>query len=165
MIVEKITFSAMEKAEMKRLMAMVMEDNIEKKEFLALVKMFMDRLEGAINEQEKALREERSELTQLFRRSALTDPRKGSTIAPKYELDGNVWSGRGSPPTWVKRIAGLERVEDMTPNEKEAALKPYSVKYKLDNDVWSGHGPRPDWIIAYLDGGEDRELDALLVEK
>jgi DNA-binding protein H-NS len=87
--------------------------------------------------------------------------------------NGNVWSGRGPHPHWLRdalkagrsldefRVAGAsaESTGSAKPGARVAAKKskraPSKVNYSDDaGNSWTGRGPKPGWLKAALDSGK-----------
>jgi len=92
---------------------------------------------------------------------------------------GNVWSGRGPRPGWLRDALGAGRsLEEFrvgaqsqgapagngaTPSYAARRLKPSkkrgsTIRYRDDaGHAWSGFGPKPGWLKAALDAGKSLE--------
>jgi DNA-binding protein H-NS len=90
---------------------------------------------------------------------------------------GNVWSGRGPRPRWLrdalaagrsidefragsntksKLASAIDSLEAAKPvaNTKKAKRAPSKVNYSDDaGNSWTGRGPKPRWLKAALDSG------------
>lgn len=99
-----------------------------------------------------------------------------STKAIKYRDEaGNVWSGRGPRPQWlrdalaagrsieefaVQRAVGraIPRGRRAAAKGAKAALRSRGVKYRDDNgNSWTGMGPKPRWLKEAIAAGKSLE--------
>lgn len=96
--------------------------------------------------------------------------RKSSSGAKFQDASGNVWSGRGPRPGWIKAALAAGRsmnefavagVDAAAPRGRSVKATPVA-KYKDDaGHSWSGRGPKPRWFKAALEAG--RTPDELAV--
>lgn len=108
----------------------------------------------------------------------------GASTASFGDGNGNVWSGRGPRPRWLRdalaagRSIDEFRVQTRTtskpdaaaagpaeraaavavPSPRKAKRAPSKIRYRDDaGNSWSGFGPKPRWLKAALDAGKSLE--------
>lgn len=115
---------------------------------------------------------------QLFGTPKATKPKKvfqGTANSAKFaDEKGNVWSGRGPRPRWLrdalaagasidefKPTAGVAVATSIVPmtastRAKKAKRAPSKVVYADDTgNTWTGRGPKPGWLKSALAAGKD----------
>lgn len=128
---------------------------------------------------------EASTAPSLASASAASRTKSATSQSAKFsDGNGNVWSGRGPRPRWLREaLAAGKALEDFagksttatgtktlmpkaikkakTANRKKAAAKVKSssrTKYKDDaGHEWSGMGPRPKWLKEAIESGKTLE--------
>jgi DNA-binding protein H-NS len=82
--------------------------------------------------------------------------------------NGNVWSGRGPRPHWLRdalaaggsldqfRLAGAaEAAAPAKPAARKSKRAPSKMLYRDDaGNSWGGRGPKPKWLKAALESGK-----------
>lgn len=115
---------------------------------------------------------------QLFgakgRSAALGSVKRGESSAKYADGNGNVWSGRGPRPIWLRDAlqsgAQLQSFLDLPASDRavpsggeskrktKARVKraPSKVLYADGTGkTWTGRGPRPSWVKEHLEAGKD----------
>ncbi|MDM0078821.1 H-NS family nucleoid-associated regulatory protein [Variovorax sp. J2P1-59] len=78
---------------------------------------------------------------------------------------GNVWSGRGPRPRWLRDALGAGRsidefragssIKSKSAAAKKAKRAPSKVIYSDGaGNSWTGRGPKPRWLKAAIDSGK-----------
>lgn len=97
-------------------------------------------------------------------KSSKVSPTTGSSAAKYSDSLGNVWSGRGPRPHWLRdALAAGKTLESFASNGQPAAgpkrkskvpTKRTAQEYSDDSgNTWSGFGPRPRWLKDALAAG------------
>lgn len=92
----------------------------------------------------------------------------GSGGSKYSDGQGNVWSGRGPRPHWLRdALADGKSLESFASGGKsvagnkrksKASIKRVAQQYRDDNgNTWSGFGPRPRWLKDALSAGGSLE--------
>lgn len=98
---------------------------------------------------------------------AKTPNKSKSSSAPKFrDSSGNVWSGRGPRPQWLRtELQNGKSLNDFAVESEEpvrrATVKTAAKKYvgavrfrDGSGNQWSGRGPKPQWVKDALSGGK-----------
>jgi DNA-binding protein H-NS len=107
----------------------------------------------------------------LFGAAAKRAARNSKAGAAKYgDGQGNVWSGKGKRPNWLREaIASGRSLEDFSmpnaPAKAGKAVKPKAVRQRVTRvlyrdgagHTWSGMGPRPGWLKDAIASGQSEE--------
>jgi DNA-binding protein H-NS len=108
----------------------------------------------------------------------------GKSIAKFSDDSGNVWSGRGPRPQWLRdalaagrsvdefRVGSRKKSKPVSaepqssetvapvalPARRKSKRAPSKIRYMDDaGNFWSGFGPKPKWLKAALDAGKSLE--------
>ncbi|VTU31703.1 DNA binding protein, nucleoid-associated [Variovorax sp. SRS16] len=100
---------------------------------------------------------------------------KQETAAPSHSAkysdgQGNVWSGRGSRPHWLRdalnagrtldefTAAGAKPTKAESKPKKMSKRRPSSLLYRDEaGHTWTGRGPQPRWLKEALTSGKTLE--------
>jgi DNA-binding protein H-NS len=95
---------------------------------------------------------------------------RASSQSAKYsDGQGNVWSGRGPRPHWLRGAleagktleafaAGAKPAKAVSGPKKTAKRRPSSLFYRDEaGHTWTGRGPQPRWLKEALAGGKTLE--------
>jgi DNA-binding protein H-NS len=113
-------------------------------------------------------------------RAAALRGTRGRSQSPAFgDGNGNVWSGRGPRPHWLRdaldsgrsieefrlgagsptaALSATRAAGSLTKSVKKLKRAPSKVNYADDaGNSWTGRGPRPRWLKAALESGKSLE--------